>query len=206
MPDHPPPGNEGQTPIPAPPVPTTGDRQRVRLRLRVALKLMALGGLLAFIGMLLSALFSPPGGRGALPLEVALEAIPPGGLERLNWNGRRVLVLHRDAAMLAALEAPERLYDPDSRFHHRPGTSRAHRGLEPRWLVVYGEGTDLGCELDLVLPGAEPDWAGGFRDRCRGLRYDFAGRVHDGQAARRNLEIPPHRIDSYRLLLGPTAP
>lgn len=177
---------------------------RIRLRLRVALKLMALTGLLLFGLLILRALFSPVGGDVRLPLEVDLLGIEPGEYQKLTWNGRRILILHRDAAMLAALPEADALYDPNSRFDRRPrGFTEGHRGRVPEWLVVYAESTDLGCDLDVVPPPAAPeDWTGGLRDRCRGGRYDFAGRVYKGQPAMRNLEIPPYRLETDRIVLG----
>ena len=175
----------------------------LRLRLRVSLKLMGLFALVFFVGLLISGLFSRPGGDIQLPLEVDLRSIDAGEAHRLSWNGRRVLVLHRDRGMFEALAEDEALYDPASRFDRRPrGMSAPHRGWAPEWLVVYAESTDLGCDLEIVSPGAEAGWEGGFRDRCRQGRYDFAGRVYKGQPAMRNLEIPPHRIDGMRLILG----
>jgi ubiquinol-cytochrome c reductase iron-sulfur subunit len=175
----------------------------LRLRLRVTLKLMGLLALAFFVLLLVSGLFSRPGGNIQLPLEIDLRGIAAGEDRRLSWNGRRVLVLHRDQGMFEALAKDEALYDPASRFDRRPrGMSAPHRGWVPEWLVVYAESTDLGCDLEIVPPGADGDWEGGFRDRCRQGRYDFAGRVYKGQPAMRNLEIPPHRIDGTRLILG----
>lgn len=176
----------------------------LRLRLRVALKMMSLFGLVVFVLLLLSGLLSRPGGNVTLPVEISLLELGAGEELRVSWNGRRVLVLRRDAAMLDALAEGAELYDPGSRFDRRPpGVSASHRGMSPEWLVVYAESTDLGCDLELVSPAmADPSWHGGFLDRCRQGRYDFAGRVYKGQAAMRNLEIPPHRIDGSRLILG----
>lgn len=179
------------------------DSLLLRLRLRVALKLMALAALLLFVLVILSALFSPPGGDVRLPLEVDLRGIEPGEHQRLTWNGRRILILHRDASMLAALPDADALYDPNSRFDRRPrGMTEPHRGWVAEWLVVYAESTDLGCDLDIVEAAAADGWEGGLRDRCRGGRYDFAGRVYKGQPAMRNLEIPPYRLEGNRLILG----
>jgi ubiquinol-cytochrome c reductase iron-sulfur subunit len=164
---------------------------------------MALLAIVGFAFLLVSGLFSRPGGNIQLPLEVDLQGIGAGQERRLSWNGRRVLVLHRDQAMLDALPEDAALYDPASRLDRRPrGLSALHRGWVPQWLVIYAESTDLGCDLAVVPPGAEEQWKGGFRDRCRQGRYDFAGRVYKGQPAMRNLEIPPHRIDGTRLILG----
>lgn len=174
-----------------------------RFRLRVTLKLMASAAIAVALLVLVAALISRPGGSVRLPLEVDLNAIEPGMQRQVTWSGRLVLVLHRDAAMLEALAADEELYDPMSRLDRRsPGLDRRHRGRAPEWLVVYGESADLGCALDLVPPGVETDWEGGFRDRCRAGRYDFAGRVYKGQPAKRNLQIPPYQLQGPRLILG----
>jgi ubiquinol-cytochrome c reductase iron-sulfur subunit len=174
-----------------------------RLRLRVTLKLMILAAVTVFLFLLLAALFSRPGGNIVLPLEVDLSHIPAGSSERVQWNGRRVLILHRDRRMLDSLAGAEELYDPASRFDRKPqGWSVEHRGFVPEWLVVYAESTDLGCDLDLVSPDEAVDWAGGLVDRCRGGRYDFAGRVFRGQPAMRNLEVPKYRLEGSRLTLG----
>ena len=175
-----------------------------RLRLRVALKLLALMGIAAFIGLLLSGLFSRPGEYIALPLQVDLLTIDAGTALALSWNGRRVLVLRRDAQMLASLPEPSALYDPDSRFDRLPpGMDPNHRSFEPEWFVVYAESTDLGCPVDLVSVDSAQTWPGGFQDRCRQGRYDFAGRVFRAQPAARNLEIPKYRIEGQTLTLLP---
>jgi ubiquinol-cytochrome c reductase iron-sulfur subunit len=174
-----------------------------RLRLRVTLKLMILAAVTVFLFLLITALFSRPGGNIVLPLDVDLRNIAAGSSERVQWNGRRVLILHRDRPMLDSLAGADELYDPASRFDRRPrGLSVDHRGFLPEWLVVYAESTDLGCDLDLVPPDEAEDWAGGLVDRCRGGRYDFAGRVYRGQPAMRNLEVPQYRLEGSRLTLG----
>lgn len=174
-----------------------------RLRMRVTLKLMALGALVAFAGVLLSYGLSRPGDSGVETLSVELDAIAPGTLKRLHWEGRQVLVVHRDAALQAALADDDDLVDPQARRGQQPaGLELPLRSFDPRWLVVIGESTDLGCELDLVPPDAAEGWSGGFVDRCRGGRYDAAGRVYADQDARRNLPIPPYRLTDDRVILG----
>ncbi|WP_026332903.1 ubiquinol-cytochrome c reductase iron-sulfur subunit [Thioalkalivibrio sp. ALE20] len=178
-----------------------------RLRLRVLLKLMALGGVVA-LALAFSAQFvSLPGGSGPEPRSLDLAEIEAGEVKRLRWNGRHVLVVHRDAALLESLEAveAEALRDPQARRGRQPeGLALPERSFTPDWLVVYGESADLGCELDLVHPEQADGWPGGFEDRCRGGRYDAAGRVFRDQPGARNLEIPQYRLhgDGERLILG----
>ncbi|MBK5937506.1 hypothetical protein CCR81_11865 [Halorhodospira halophila] len=48
----------------------------------------------------------------------------------------------------------------------------------------------------------DADWLGGFFCPCHGARYDMAGRVYRAQPAPRNLEVPPHRQDGDKLVIG----
>lgn len=176
-----------------------------RLYLRVILKLMG-GSLLLFVLYAMAAgFFGDPGGDSALPMHIDLADLPPGSLHRVEWRGRELMVLRRSPAMDAADAAhAQRLYDPASRWSVQPRDARnPGRTLVPGYFIAYAQGTDLSCPLDLVSPdeAAAEGWGGGFVDRCRGSRYDFAGRVHDGQPARRNLEVPAYRVDGSRIVL-----
>ncbi len=178
-----------------------------RLRLRVLLKLMALGGVAALALAFSVQFVSLPGGSAPQPRTLDLTAIETGEVKRLRWNGRHVLVVHRDAKLLDSLDSieAEALRDPRARRGRQPeGLALPERSFAPDWLVVYGESADLGCELDLVHPDDADGWPGGFEDRCRGGRYDAAGRVFRDQPGARNLEIPEYRMhgDGERLILG----
>jgi len=181
----------------------TGSR---RLYYRVILKLMALVLVLFVVQAMVRAFFSNPETDIRLALGVDLETLVPGEMRRLDWAGRELLILRRNEAMEAADAAHEdRLYDPASRLSNQPRDARnPGRTLVPGYFIAYAQGTDLSCPLDLVTPeaAAEAGWGGGFTDRCRGSRYDFAGRVYDGQPARRNLEVPAYRVDGDRIVLG----
>jgi ubiquinol-cytochrome c reductase iron-sulfur subunit len=176
-----------------------------RLYLRVTLKFMGAGLLLFVLYVMVSGLFGDPGGDSVLPMHIDLAGLPAGSLHRLEWRGRELMVLRRSPAMDAADAAHEHLlYDPASRWSVQPRDARnPGRTLVPGYFIAYAHGTDLSCPLDLVSPdeAAVEGWGGGFVDRCRGSRYDFAGRVHDGQPARRNLEVPAYRIDGTRIVL-----
>lgn len=177
-----------------------------RFYYRVALKLMALVmAAFAFL-MVLSGLFGGPDTDPSESLVVDLSAMAPGELRIVSWAGREVLILRRSAGMDAAdTEGSGRLYDPASRWSLQPaGARNSGRTLVPGYFIAYARGTDLSCPLDPVPPeaAAQEGWGGGFADRCRGSRYDFAGRVYDGQPARRNLEVPDYRVEGTRLILG----
>ena len=176
-----------------------------RLYLRVTLKLMGAGLLLLVMYAMASGFFGNPGSDSASSMHIDLAELPPGGLHRVEWRGRELMVLRRSPAMDAADAAHEpRLYDPASRWSVQPRDARnPGRTLVPGYFIAYAQGTDLSCPLDLVPPdeAAPEGWGGGFVDRCRGSRYDFAGRVHDGQPARRNLKVPVYRVDGTRIVL-----
>ncbi|WP_019626982.1 hypothetical protein [Thioalkalivibrio sp. ALJT] len=175
-----------------------------RVRIRGLLKLMVLFAGVVLLVVVLSYALSRPGDVRGETLRVDLSDIEPGTAKRLNWRNRQILVVHRDAAWQQALAADAELVDPGARRGQQPDDlDLPLRSYRPEWLVVIGESTDLGCELELVHPDAAEDWSGGFLDRCRGGRYDGAGRVYAGQDARRNLPIPQYRLtDPDTLILG----
>jgi ubiquinol-cytochrome c reductase iron-sulfur subunit len=176
-----------------------------RMYYRVALKLMGLVLVLFVVQAMVRGFFSDPDSDIVLPLGVHLAELASGELRLVEWGGRDVLVLRRSPAMDEADAAhEERLYDPGSRLSVQPREARnPGRTLVPGFFIAYAQGTDLSCPLDLVRPedAALAGWGGGFTDRCRGSRYDFAGRVYEGQPARRNLEVPSYRVDGSRIVL-----
>ncbi|OOG27144.1 hypothetical protein B1C78_03960 [Thioalkalivibrio denitrificans] len=177
-----------------------------RLYYRAALKLLALGLVLFVLQAMVSGFFSHPETDTALPLAISLDGFEPGEMRLVQWAGQELVVLRRSPVMDAADAAhEERLYDPSSRLSVQPREARnPGRTLAPGYFIAYARGTDLSCPLDLVTPesAAAAGWGGGFTDRCRGSRYDFAGRVYEGQPARRNLEVPAYRADGARIVLG----
>ncbi|MFP4682878.1 MAG: ubiquinol-cytochrome c reductase iron-sulfur subunit [Ectothiorhodospira sp.] len=190
------------------------DARPLRFYYRVALKVLSLAGVAALALVMLSGLLGSWFGAGeaerAHVQTVDLADLSPGGIRKLAWDGRPVWILRRTPAMEAAdARVSGRLYDPASRLSRQPSAYRnAHRAASPEWFVFIALGTDLNCPLDYVPPGSGDEgkgdaWEGGFVDRCRGSRYDFAGRVLQDQPARRNLEVPPYRLVSdTRLVLG----
>lgn len=178
-----------------------------RLVLRVAAKLLGLAGVLALIYVL----FDAAGGRGdERPVRgevFDLSGLAPGTARRLEWNGRRLWVVHRSPRMLAQVERPTAALKQERDRWGRlpPGVHPRYRSSDPRFLVVLDYGTELGCPLEFVpwREEAADGWRGGFQDRCRGSRYDFAGRVLRSSSAPRNLNVPPHVIGpGPRLVLG----
>ncbi len=169
---------------------STTDR---RALLRVAFKLLALGGLAGVISVFASALLSG-GDPGPKQVRVTLSDLPAGETRVVEEGTERVRIVHRTPAMLEAL-GDERvpLADPRSRASRQPqGLDPTTRAQRPAYFIAFDRGTDLNCPLRFVA--ATADRPAGFIDRCRGSRYDAAGRVWKDQRATRNLAIPAYRF------------
>ena len=155
-----------------------------RLLLRVAVKLMLGLGLLAILWVFINAREKPQ----PEPAEAfALPELAPGEVHKLQWRGRRILVLAYDPALL------ERLND----LQEPP----AHPGL----LVALDYGGELGCPLEWrgeETEGAPKPWVGGLVDTCRGNWYDPLGRIYESPNWGMDLMQPIHRIEGDTLLLG----
>lgn len=174
--------------------------QRRRLYLRVALKLMFSALLGAGVYVMTASLFGTPDGEEAV-VRIELREIPPGTYKVVKWAGRRIFILHRTPAMLAALRtmSAARLYDPRSTRDGLPPALRNRlRSLRPDWFVAYDYGTTYGCALALDVKMSAPV---DLRDSCGGTRYDVAGRVYAVQDAQRNLTVPPYRFDGDGVLV-----
>lgn len=168
---------------------------------------MGLAGLL-FIGyVFIASLFG--GGPAGLDTirTVKLQGLPPGEVLWVEWGGRKVVVLHRTPEMLAEIARLDaELKSPDSLWNNQPGTADpVNRAVKREYFVALAYGTELGCELEFVpyQKEATDGWRGGFRDRCRGSRYDFAGRAFKADSAPRNLDVPDYYFATPdRLVLG----
>ena len=178
-----------------------------RVVLRSVLKLMGFVAFLfvAYVGFV--SLFSPGSARLDTVRTVKLQDLSPGEVLWLEWGGRRVVVLHRTPEMLGEIRRLDaELKSPDRLWSNQPGTADpVTRSVKPEYFVALAYGTELGCELDFVPYRAEEpgDWRGGFVDRCRGSRYDFAGRVFKSDSAPRNLDVPDYYFATpERLVLG----
>jgi ubiquinol-cytochrome c reductase iron-sulfur subunit len=143
-------------------------------------------------------------------VEVDIGDLPPGVTKTVEWRGKPVWIVHRSAAMLAALDKPGAdLVDPNSTRDQQPPYARnATRSLRPEIFVAVGICTHLGCSPTGVPAGsANPslpaDWPGGYFCPCHGSTFDGAGRVYKNKPAPTNLEVPPHRyLSPTRLLIG----
>lgn len=132
-----------------------------------------------------------------------------GETDTIEWEGRPVLVIRRSAEMIEQLRSSDgsRLRDPRSNDSKQPKWAETEfRSRVPEWFVAIASGTDFGCPVEFLPRSAEKfkdqQWRGGFKDTCRGSRYDLSGRVYRSQSAESNLEIPSYRIKKDILHLG----
>ncbi|HEU5443476.1 MAG TPA: ubiquinol-cytochrome c reductase iron-sulfur subunit [Steroidobacteraceae bacterium] len=139
------------------------------------------------------------------PVEIDISKLEPGQMMSASWRRRPVWVLHRTEAQLAELpKLNGQLKDPLSKEAQQPlnlpDWNPIQRSINPKYLVVVGICTHLGC-----IPKYRPQvgaadlpagWPGGFFCPCHGSRYDLAARVMDGSPAPLNLPVPPHYYKS----------
>ena len=121
-------------------------------------------------------------------IEVDLSAIPEGENLTLKWRGKPLFVRHRSQEEIdsAVRDDSESLRDQEN---------DKDRVLNPKYLIVLGVCTHLGC-VPIANAG---DW-GGYFCPCHGSHYDTSGRIRKGPAPL-NLEVPPYKFLSDDMVL-----
>lgn len=128
-------------------------------------------------------------------IEVDLSAIEEGQAVTVKWRGKPVFIRHRTAAEIAEAEAVPvaDLRDPQA---------DGDRVEDPKWLVMVGVCTHLGCVPKGNKPGDNKGEYGGWFCPCHGSHYDTAGRIRKGPAPT-NLEVPEYAfLDNNRIKIG----
>ena len=121
-------------------------------------------------------------------LDVDVSGLAPGAAKQVRWLGRNVLIVHRDERALQSLGTVD-LVDADSSAPQQPEFARNDiRARDARHLLVYANCTHLGCEVAML----DNNGFEGFECPCHFSRFDGAGRVEEGSAARLNLEVPDY--------------
>ncbi|XP_071512422.1 cytochrome b-c1 complex subunit Rieske, mitochondrial [Panulirus ornatus] len=121
-------------------------------------------------------------------IEVNLNDVPEGKSVTFKWRGKPLFVRHRtdeDIEKEASVDLST-LRDPEH---------DSVRCAEPKWLVVLGVCTHLGC-----VPITDAGDYGGYYCPCHGSHYDTAGRIRKGPAPL-NLEVPPYVFTDDGLLI-----
>ena len=144
------------------------------------------------------------------PVEVDVSKLAPGELLIVEWQGKPIWILRRDATMISDLEksTEDDLRDPQSEKPQQPDYAQNKtRARNPEYFVVIGICTHLGCSPAFATKqdshSLGDTWKGGFFCACHGSRFDLAGRVFKGVPAPSNLVIPPYQfLDAHRILIG----
>jgi len=142
------------------------------------------------------------------PVEVDLSKVQPGQQIIVLWRGKPVFIVDRTPSLVKTLQDPklvDRLSDPDSATNQQPPYARNwHRSIDPKYAVLVGICTHLGC-IPSFFPNPDPanpapDWLGGYFCPCHGSKYDLAGRVYRSVPAPYNLPVPPYHFPNKTTL------
>lgn len=127
--------------------------------------------------------------------EVNLEPIAAGQSITVVWQGKPVFVRHRTAAEIEQAKKDDSAALPDP-------AKDADRAPKPKWLVMVGVCTHLGC-IPLGQKEGEPKGEfGGWFCPCHGSHYDTAGRIRKGPAPQ-NLTVPTYKfLSDTSVLIG----
>ncbi|CAD6995872.1 cytochrome b-c1 complex subunit Rieske, mitochondrial [Ceratitis capitata] len=123
-------------------------------------------------------------------IEIKLKDIPEGKSVTFKWRGKPLFVRHRTEAEIEDVRSVKlsSLRDPES---------DDKRVKDPRWLILIGVCTHLGC-----VPIANAGDFGGYYCPCHGSHFDASGRVRKGPAPL-NLAVPNYEfLDEDTLLVG----
>ena len=120
--------------------------------------------------------------------EVDLSPIEEGQSLTVMWRGKPIFIRHRTTSEIQDATGT----DVDGLIHKASDESRVKN---PKWLVVIGVCTHLGCvPLGQKIGDSKGDFDGWFCP-CHGSHYDTSGRIRKGPAPL-NLEIPPYEFVS----------
>lgn len=123
-------------------------------------------------------------------IEIKLSEIPEGKNMTFKWRGKPLFVRHRTEKEISTEEAVNvsELRDPQN---------DKDRVINPRWVIVLGVCTHLGC-----VPIANAGDYGGYYCPCHGSHYDASGRIRKGPAPL-NLEVPYYEFpDDDTVVVG----
>ena len=146
---------------------------------------MAVGGL-ASVWPLLDSLNPASDTLALSSTEVDLSAVEEGQSITVTWRGKPVFIRHRTQKEIddARSAVPGDLRDPQA---------DEERTQNPKWLIVVGVCTHLGC-IPLGTRTGEPRGEfGGWFCPCHGSHYDTSARIRKGPAPA-NLEVPEYNF------------
>ncbi len=120
-------------------------------------------------------------------VDIDIKGIQPGHSKTVVWRGKPIFIRHRTEEEIKAANETSLKILPD------PQTDQERFAKDPKWLVVIGVCTHLGC-----IPNEQKDIGhglheGGWLCPCHGSVYDISGRIISGPAPK-NLEVPPYQF------------
>ena len=124
--------------------------------------------------------------------EVDLSPVEEGQSLTVMWRGKPIFIRHRsndeiDSASNVSINELKHKATDESRVEN------------PKWLVVIGVCTHLGCVPLGQKVGDSKGEYGGWFCPCHGSHYDTSGRIRKGPAPL-NLEIPPYKFVSEDII------
>jgi ubiquinol-cytochrome c reductase iron-sulfur subunit len=108
------------------------------------------------------------------------------------WRGKPIFIRHRSKEEIESATN----VSVDQLAHKETDESRVDN---PKWLVVVGVCTHLGCVPLGQKVGDSKGEFGGWFCPCHGSHYDTSGRIRKGPAPL-NLEIPPYKFVSEDII------
>ena len=127
--------------------------------------------------------------------EVDLEPIAEGQSITVVWRGKPVFIRHRSDNEIKSARADDEAELPDPE-------SDADRVKNPKWLIMVGVCTHLGCIPLGNKSGEAKGEYGGWFCPCHGSHYDMSGRIRKGPAPL-NLPVPKYTfLSDTRVKIG----
>ncbi len=124
-------------------------------------------------------------------VDIDLTGLEPGNSRTVLWRGAPVFVRYRTPEEIEQAAQDDTADLPD------PATD-ASRAQDPRFLVLVGVCTHLGC---IPIGDGQGEYQGWFCP-CHGSHYDTSGRIRKGPAPK-NLAVPPYRfVDDTTIRVG----
>ena len=124
--------------------------------------------------------------------EVDLAPIEEGQSLTVMWRGKPIFIRHRTSEEI-------RTANNTSVNDLKHMASDESRVKNPKWLVVVGVCTHLGCVPLGQKVGDNKGEFGGWFCPCHGSPYDTSGRIRKGPAPL-NLEVPPYDFVSEDII------
>ena len=116
--------------------------------------------------------------------EVDLDPISEGQSITVVWRGKPVFIRHRSDNEIKSARADDKAELPHPE-------SDADRVKNPKWLIMVGVCTHLGCIPLGNKSGEAKGEYGGWFCPCHGSHYDMSGRIRKGPAPL-NLPVPKY--------------